>query len=125
MLIERIIYTIHVFSQKRKLGNDYLLSGGGTFFLLWMNFLTLLALICWMIQKDFFSVFVKYEIVILPLTLVGFIGFQFYAKKVVRKYNNLPIKFKNVDSNGVLAYYVISVLLLLGVLYLNSKMYSE
>jgi hypothetical protein len=120
-MMNKLIYTLYLISRRRNLGDDYLMSGGFAFILLWFNGLTLLTLICYIGKRDMVSFFVENEIVILTITILGLGWVQFYARKLVKRMeqsgNN---NFREIPAIGIVGYGIASVLLFfMGILFLR------
>lgn len=71
-MLQRVIYTLYLFSKERKIGDDFLMSGGSVFFLFFINLMIILTMIFWLMKKSFGVFFVEYEYLFLAVTLICF-----------------------------------------------------
>jgi hypothetical protein len=111
-MLNKLIYTLYLISRRRNLGDDYLMSGGFAFIMLWFNGLTLLTIIWYINKRDVVPFFVENEMVILTITILGLGWIQFYAKKLVKRMeqdgNN---NFREIPAIGIVGYGIASVIL--------------
>ena len=76
-MLRRVIYTLYLFSKGRKTGDDFLMSGGSTFFLIFINLITILNVGFSLMKKSFIAFFVEYEYILLGITLTCFFYHKF------------------------------------------------
>ncbi|HXS57825.1 MAG TPA: hypothetical protein VN726_16940, partial [Hanamia sp.] len=60
-MLRRVIYTLYLFSKERKIGHNFLMSGGSVFFLFFINLVTILTILFWLLKRSFAAYFVEYE----------------------------------------------------------------
>ena len=112
-MLRRVIYALYLFSKERKNGDDFLMSGGSIFFLFFINLITLLTVIFWLMKKSFGAFFVEYEYLFLGVTLICFFLSQLYARYIVKNIEKQNIEVRELRTESILAYGIISVILLL------------
>ncbi len=112
-MLHRVIYTLYLFSRERKIGDDYLMSGGSVFFLFFINLMTILTVIFWLMKKSFGAFFVEYEYDFLAVTLICFFLSQLYARYIVKDIEKQNIEVKKLQPASILFYGIASVIFLL------------
>lgn len=111
-MIGRLIYSLYLFSLERKTGNYYLMSGGSTFFLIFINIIAFLTIIFGVLDKSFIVFFIKYEYIILGFTLIFFFLSQLYARYIVKRVERHQESVKTVQLKSILTYALISIIFL-------------
>jgi hypothetical protein len=119
-IINNVIYTLFLISRKRKLKDHYLISGTSTFFILYLNVLSLIALFCWLCHFNFISFFILNEVWFLIITLIGFVASQLYAKKIICQIQKNEIECSSLPPIKILLYSVLSVLTLFSFIMIHS-----
>lgn len=112
-MLRRVVYTLYLFSKERKIGDDFLMSGGSTFFLIFINLITILNIGFSSMKKSFIVFFVEYEYILLGITLIGFFLSQIYARHIVRNIEKHNIEIKRLQPASILFYTIVSVMLLM------------
>jgi uncharacterized membrane protein (DUF485 family) len=112
-MLRRVIYTLYIVSKERKIGDDFLISGGSVFFLIFINFITLLAVVFWLMKKSFGAFFVEYEYLFLGVTLICFFLSQLYARYIVKNIEKRNAEVKKLQPVSILFYGIVSVIFLL------------
>jgi len=112
-MLQRIIYTLYLFSKERKIGDDFLMSGGSVFFLFFINLMTILTIIFRLMGKSFGAFFVEYEYFFLAATLICFFLSQLYARYVVKNIEKQNAEIKKITPASILIYAIVSVIFLL------------
>lgn len=112
-MLRRVIYTLYLFSQERKIGDDFLMSGGSVFFLIFINSMTILAIVFGLMKKSFGTFFVEHEYIILSVTLLCFLGAQLYARYIIKRIEKQHTVIKKLQPVSILAYALVSVTCLL------------
>ena len=111
-MLNKLIYSLYLISRRRNLGDDYFMSGGFAFIMLWFNGLTLLTLICYIGKKDVVPFFVENEMIILTITILGLGLIQFYAKKLVKRMEQAGNNnFQEIPAIGIIGYGIASLIL--------------
>lgn len=112
-MLQRVIYTLYLFSKERKIGDDFLMSGGSVFFLFFINLITILTIIFWLMKKSFGAFFVEYEYLFLGITLICFFLSQLYARHIVKGIEKQNTEVKKLQPVSILFYGIASVIFLL------------
>jgi hypothetical protein len=100
-MLRRVIYTLYIVSKERKNEDDFLMSGGSVFFLLFINFITILTIIFWLMKKPFGAFFVEYDHIFLSITIISFLGSQVYARYVIRNIEKQNITIKKLQPVSI------------------------
>lgn len=111
-MLRRVIYTLYLFSKKRKTGDDFLMSGGSTFFLIFINLITILNVGFSLMKKSFIAFFIEYEYILLGVTLICFFLSQIYARHAVKNIEKHNIEIKTLLPVSILYYAIVSVIFL-------------
>jgi hypothetical protein len=112
-MLRRVIYTLYLFSKERKTGDHFLMSGGSAFFLFFINLITVLIIIFWVMKKSFGAFFVKFEYLFLSAALICFFLSQLYARSVVKNIQKQSIEVMKLQPTLILFYSIVSVIFLL------------
>lgn len=84
-MIDRFIYTLYLFSRKRKLDTHHLTAGTTPFLFLYIGLIALANLIFYISNYSFIGFFDEYKGAILVLTLCFGILPQFYSMYLLKK----------------------------------------
>lgn len=112
-MLQRLIYTLYLFSKERKTGESFLMSGGSTFFLIFINLMTILTISFWINKESFGAFFVEYEYLFLGITLSCFFLSQLYARYIIRNIERQNIVIKKLRLGSILFYGIVSVISLM------------
>ena len=112
-MLNKVIYALYLFSKERKIGDNFLMSGGSVFFLLFINLISVSSIIFWLKKKSFSAFFVEYEYFFLAVIVICFFLSQLYARSVVKNIEKKNIEIKKPRLILIMCYAIISVILLL------------
>ncbi len=119
-IINNVIYTLFLISKKRNLKDHYLISRSTSFFIFYVNALSLIAFSCWLCNTNFIGLFMLHKSLILVITLLGFIRTQFYAKRTIHKVRKIKNGFTKYPPLAILSYSILSVIILFCFIQLNA-----
>lgn len=102
-MINKVILSLLEIRSKKE-PNDYLIAGSGTFFMLWLNVISLIGLYFIYYKINFIAFFVKHQAIIWPFTIIGFLGFQFYARYIHKKYKQVHLRLSPPYQSSYIFY---------------------
>ena len=112
-MINKIIYTLYLFSRFRKLGDRYLISGGLFFLFFHLDILALIKILCNLLNIDFIEFFYENRLVYVLIILSFYLGSMSYAKLLIRRIKAGNLKVKKIALEKVWSFMKLSMIFFL------------
>ncbi len=84
-MINKIIYTLYLFSRCRKLGDRYLISGGLFFLFFHLDILALIKILCNLLNIDFIEFFYENRLIYILIIFSLYLESMSYAKFLIKR----------------------------------------
>lgn len=112
-MINKIIYTLYLFSRCRKLGDRYLISGGLFFLFFHLDILALIKILCNLLNIDFIEFSYENRLVYVLIILSFYLGSMSYSKFLIKRKRSGNSNVKKIPLEYVWLFMVSSMIFFL------------
>ena len=107
-MIDKLIYTLFMYSKKRGNTDNFLMAGGSTFFLIYSNLITILLILFSIRRESFVPFFVKNSVIFTIGTILLFFLTELYSRHLVKRIDSSKRTVTLFRIEAVFIYAIIS-----------------
>lgn len=114
--MNKLIYTLYLYSRARKLEDHFLISGGMIYFFFHLDVLATIKLVCLMSRVSFIDYVSENKVYFFTIILGFSFLAQLYARELIRRQKLGRLSIKRVELSTVFQFMIYSMLFFLWIM---------